>query len=114
MVLLSRDGLTAEGIAAGSGQEPAYGPPLAAPLCGQGCGRAPERCDPPVARQAVDAREDQAGGGHDAVCEATHRDAVERAQLGRGGSRVLTAVFADMACPQAQAALDQDFQGLAR
>jgi hypothetical protein len=39
------------------------------------------------------------GGGHDAVCEATQRDAVERAQLGRGGSRVLTAVFGGYGVP---------------
>ena len=49
IVLLAGDGLTAECDCGGGGQEPAHGPPLAPPLCGEGGGRAVEGRNPPVA-----------------------------------------------------------------
>src|SRR5258705_10001080 len=114
IVLLASDGLTAEGICGGRGQEPADGPSLAPPLRGEGDGRAVEGCDPPVARQAVDAREDQAGGPHDAACEAAECDPLEPAQHGCGGRGLLQQCPADMACARAQAAFGRNVQSLAR
>src|SRR6187397_2110684 len=69
IVLLAAEGLMAEGIAGDRGQEPAHGPPVAPPLCGEGGGRAVEGRDPPIAGQAIDAREDQSGGAYDAAPE---------------------------------------------
>ena len=46
------------GDCGGGGQEPAHGPPLAPPLCGEGGRRPVEGRTPSVARQAVDAREE--------------------------------------------------------
>jgi transposase len=66
IVLLAGDGVTAEGIAAALGKSlltvrrwrRRYVRKAWTGL---------SRTQPPVARQAVDAREDQAGGGHDAA-----------------------------------------------
>ena len=53
IVLLASDGLTAEAIGGGGGQEPAHGAPLAPPLCGQRGGRAVEGRDPAIAHEAA-------------------------------------------------------------
>jgi hypothetical protein len=58
-VLLPSDGLTAEDDCGGRRQEPADGPSLVPSLGGEGDGRLVEGCDPPIARRAVGAREDQ-------------------------------------------------------
>ena len=102
------------GDCGGCGQEPADGPSVASPLRGERDGRAVEGCDPPLARQAVGAREDQAGGRHDAAYEAAERDPLEPAQHGRGCRALLQQCPTDMACARAQAASGQNVQSLAR
>ena len=62
IVLLAGEGKTAEGICGCGGREPADGLPLVPPLCSKRRRRAFEGRSPLVAGQAVDAREDQAGG----------------------------------------------------
>lgn len=59
------------------------------PLCGQGGGWALEGRNPSLARQAARAREDQAGGAHDAARETAERDPLEHAQHGGGGRHLL-------------------------
>src|SRR4030088_2790429 len=98
------------GDCGGRRQEPVGARSRPPPLHGEGDGRAAEGCDPPVARQAVDARENQAGGSHDAACEAAECDPLEPAQHGFGGRGLLQQCPADMACARAQAASGRTFK----
>jgi Homeodomain-like domain-containing protein len=67
IVLLASDGLTAEAIAAAVGKSLLTVRRWRRRYLAKGVGRAVEGRNSPVARQAADAREDQAGGAHDAA-----------------------------------------------